>query len=644
MRCNEIWKRDLIQLRIQKNEYGMLFKKQETCDDVFIDKNNNCLVMPIHLSDQGPKWINICYLNHKTFQEADVNEEYEEVEVIKPEFEVMYFSQDPIIADWQEHKGHTWRSSNTHSNYHELYLPDFFNVIYKNSNIQAQQYFNQNFSIQDLAAQQHLLESQQQLSVWMIVVVLIPCCIVSSFAVYPIELWRVRRQVFSIIKRFNSFFYSLQQQRTSSSGGGSGGSQGAKLAKKHHAEECFIDEFGWSVFIRGVAVEIISTLLYTLVVILVTCGSYQELISARSIRQLSSSSTPANNSPFSIKTIIVSLIIGILNYFITYQTQEIKIKLQFQDDQSRRKQQPSSSSKNKKKEKDEDDQDNNSIYKTPVLKDGLDQVYGWMLPKRFVEMIGSQRVMALIESIIFHLLFIPLFLVVCNVQQSQYRILFKRSSMPSSITSNQALAGYIFEYIFEYVIYRSPILPLLFSSIIAVTMTQYINIFQTQFICYQYAFKHLQEKLVDRVSYIDEEQLMTFPKKFVHQFKKNRWNGFLARLLYFPLRLLIISLCYLLIAIEISRMMMMNKLISILLVLAISISMVHCSNNNRYNNRYSRYSRADPLTECVSTCEAHINLLYPCTNIFTLIQCNIEKYTQYFKCSVDCKSAFEHHN
>ncbi|EAL62317.1 hypothetical protein DDB_G0290191 [Dictyostelium discoideum AX4] len=137
--------RNLFQLRILENEYGMLFKqKAHDNKDVLIDASGHCFVMPIKMGNKPPRWFTICSLEHKTFKSVELNN-------LSPNcFEVMHIGHedlnDPQVNEkgaskFKEHTLHIYRSNQTDNAYQEMIFKDFFSNSSNDYQVQFNNYF-----------------------------------------------------------------------------------------------------------------------------------------------------------------------------------------------------------------------------------------------------------------------------------------------------------------------------------------------------------------------------------------------------------------------------------------------------------------------------------------------------------------------
>ncbi|KYQ91653.1 hypothetical protein DLAC_11687 [Tieghemostelium lacteum] len=156
--------------------------------------------------------------------------------------------------------------------------------------------------------------------------ILIISTVISTIVVYTLDVWRLRIQIYPIIKRFFTFYYHLLYKRDPNNN--------KKIAKsKRHLDECFIDEFGWNVFIRGLGVNIIVQIFIQLLIAVL----YHPLILWRSKPysyytelELGNVTEFDMNNKSIILTILSSVSIGIVGGFVTFQSQHFSIELQFQ--------------------------------------------------------------------------------------------------------------------------------------------------------------------------------------------------------------------------------------------------------------------------------------------------------------------------
>ncbi|KAM9974632.1 hypothetical protein ACTFIW_008091 [Dictyostelium discoideum] len=454
-----------------------------------------------------------------------------------------------------------------------------------------------------------------------IIISLLISTVISSFVIFTLDMWRVRLQIYSIIKRFYTYYYHLLSQENI-----------FKANKNSDIQECFIDEFGWIVLIKGVTIDIISSILnqslYYLIFspILLWKSKPIEYYNINN-NNLTATVTATNENYilnllknqkenyYSIFTILlISIIIGSAMGMIQYITQYYKIKLQFRLDEKLQtihknkkynifinplfclnrssilfyspllsnKRRGNNNNNNNNKNNDNNELLNNFKFNQnlnfteKVIKEGLKQPSQQQQQEinnnnnnneeivliKYINSLYSlfgDSLLSVINEIFYNFVFLCLFNYLNYFQCSIYTNVLNSGSNLSGINDTNSN---LFIYLINYFYYRSTIIPLLISSLIAVAITQPLVVFQTQLEAFQFSnlllnlfFKsppfnnnnnninnnnEQQQQIISR----KDEDLISYPKKFKKLFLKNQWVGLIGRLLYNPLKIVIISLWF----------------------------------------------------------------------------------------------------
>ncbi|GAM16994.1 hypothetical protein SAMD00019534_001690 [Acytostelium subglobosum LB1] len=321
----------------------------------------------------------------------------------------------------------------------------------------------------------------------------------------------MRRQAYPIVKRYYSFLWRLQSRDT-------------VVKKRRVAEECFIDEFGWSVFARGFVVELVANAMLILVIrFLVGDDRYWSAVGTRSSTFISGSQ---QSHTIDIQLFINIILLTAVSTFISYRALQQKIKHQFNDDRGGI------------SVRDGSDDKVTVAYRSNIVESGIREEFAHV-PPTFYQYF-KEATMLLVMEMIYNLLFAVCFVFAFNFQQQMY-------ASDTSITLPQAgdsTAIAFGKYVVEFLLFRSPALPIAVAATVGVLATQHLSVFQTQMQTFDYAFTKLQVELINRVSSIDEQLLLEFPRKAIRIYRKSVNQGIVGRLLYNPLRLIVISLWY----------------------------------------------------------------------------------------------------
>ncbi|EGC36797.1 hypothetical protein DICPUDRAFT_77555 [Dictyostelium purpureum] len=413
-------------------------------------------------------------------------------------------------------------------------------------------------------------------------------------------MYRLRLQIFPIIKRFYTYYYHLLSQ------------QNIFRSNKTNNQECFIDEFGWKVLIKGVTIDIISSafvqiLLYYIYnpLLLWKSKPYEYyLIDIDNNHQFNNDNNNnitynnnevlallknKQNNLYSMFSIIsISIFVGGLLGVIQYISQYFKIKLQFRLEEKLQKvhkdskkfninpifclNQSSSlfntdSNKNKSYRKIQDEIDSigsesgqsiklNHYYKINeslnlterTIKEGMNSPV-----LNFLYSVFGDSLLSVFNEVFFYFVFLFLFNILNYYQASIFINIIKGGQSNTNALASSNPISYFINYLY----YRSPVLILLISSIVAIIVTHPLVVFQTQLEAFQFSnlllnliFKYPEPLKIKQNSNDQEvpnrkdEDLISFSKKFKRIYSKNHWVGFVGRLLYVPLKFTIVSLWF----------------------------------------------------------------------------------------------------
>ncbi|KAN0019583.1 hypothetical protein ACTFIU_002799 [Dictyostelium citrinum] len=472
--------------------------------------------------------------------------------------------------------------------------------------------------------------------------------VISSFVIFTLDMWRVRLQIYSVIKRFYTYYYHLLSQENI-----------FKANKNSDIQECFIDEFGWIVLIKGVTIDIISSILnqslYYLIFSPILLWKSKPIeyynINNNNDNNVNNNNNFSTNEIYILKLLknqkenyysiftilLISIIIGSAMGMIQYITQYYKIKLQFRLDEKLQtihknkkynifinplfclnrssilfyspllsNKRSNNNNKNKKNDQDIELLNNfklnqNLNFTEKVIKEGLKQPIQLQSQQEEINInisnnnnnnnnnsnnnnyneefllikyinnlysLFGDSLLSVVNEIFYNFVFLCLFNYLNYFQSSIYSNVLKSGSNLSGISKNGNDSGSnanLFIYLINYFYYRSTIIPLLISSLIAVTITQPLVVFQTQLEAFQFSnlllnlfFKsppynnninnsnnnnssnNNEQQTISR----KDEDLISYPKKFKKLFLKNQWIGIIGRLLYNPLKIIILSLWF----------------------------------------------------------------------------------------------------
>ncbi|EFA78164.1 hypothetical protein PPL_08814 [Heterostelium album PN500] len=242
--------------------------------------------------------------------------------------------------------------------------------------------------------------------------------LISSFTVYPIELWRLRRQIYPILKRYHSYLWRLQS---------------ATVVDKRRrvVEECFIDEFGWSIFARGFLVELLSNVaLVSVVYILLGTDFIFSSIESRQRYEYN-----VQLSLFNIKLLLAIVIIAISSTYIDFHSQQLKIVYQLNEQQQynnknyyHHNNDNNNNTSNIINKKGNDHlKQSNIIYRVNLYEKSIEEVYGTVIPPSLYRSypalttpVLQKYLLQALSNVCFYLLYASVYCLLFNYQQRQY--------------------------------------------------------------------------------------------------------------------------------------------------------------------------------------------------------------------------------
>eukprot|EP01133_Synstelium_polycarpum_P003817 gene3817-4405_t len=264
--------------------------------------------------------------------------------------------------------------------------------------------------------------------------------------------------------------------------------------KKKQVDECFIDAFGWHVFIRGVINEVVSTFLL-LFTIRFLKGDY--LWHASAVK-LPTGQLDTSNQHYTFFGAFIDLVIVVgAATVINGRSLIVKIRHQFEN-------QVTSSLSTSQTTYTSLTSSTRPTYRANIIEAGIKEEFGDVIPAAWYGMYKDQTMSVIMETLFFSSFFI-LFTTVSAYQRSLYAAL---PLAPLTNDTHQLLA-------------------------------QYMTDSKVGMISFDFAFNYLQMLIINQVSRVDEEKLFSFPKKFTKLYRSTKNEGLIGRMLYFPLKLII---------------------------------------------------------------------------------------------------------
>ncbi|KAF2075268.1 hypothetical protein CYY_003444 [Polysphondylium violaceum] len=400
-------------------------------------------------------------------------------------------------------------------------------------------------------------------------------CIISYFVSYTIDLWRLRLEIYPVIKRFYTYYYHLLSRQQI-------------IKSRKPIDECFIDEFGWRVLIKGVSVDILIGIITQFCLFFF----YDPLLLWKSKPyqfyqyQLDQSNNNINNNDndnnidiwikgyskyntgvlLSLYYIIVaSFVVGLITGILQYYAQYYKIKLQFQLDDKLIPQHKSiyrkvsstlsclnsSSSlplisKSKKRSFQQLYFQNINITKKEV-NNALSHK-GTTAINAIYNMLGDSIVFVFYQ-ILFYLVFLTIFALLSQYQMYSFLEIVSTRQQQFSQPQDSFNKTLFLQYVLDYMYYRSPVIVLITSSILSVLITHPVLVYQTQLEAFQFSFILLcsffkNDNDIDNSGQENNDDTLAFPVKFQKIYQKNKWKGFIGRSLFITASVSILSLWF----------------------------------------------------------------------------------------------------
>eukprot|EP01132_Coremiostelium_polycephalum_P005147 gene5147-6407_t len=350
-------------------------------------------------------------------------------------------------------------------------------------------------------------------------------------------------------------------------------------------DECFIDEFGWSVFLRGSLIDIVGNLFVQFILwglyhprLLWKSKPYQfytqydwdpdvqgseaSSVDLLQVRQEERKFALQYNW---IMLVLVSVCVGIVTGLVQYGLQYYKIKLQFHPEKILSQHRPmlnkalngvlyEKAAPTKGKFKPESLP--SEILLENHLKDKCLKQWGGPLGRiiyQFLVPVFKGSTVLVLHNILYYTIYLSLFTFINYIQFNYHNFTFGRLVDDANVNnkSDSSTGILLFlNYIKEYFYFRSPFISVFFSSIFAVILTQPLNLYNTQLQAINYAHQLLVEIFVNNSS-LDinctpshRKEIETFQSKLNVIYNKSSTLGFIGRLLYQPLYNVIITLWF----------------------------------------------------------------------------------------------------